>query len=316
MQTATGWQRPITLQELIQTYLAWCKENLSPVTCEHYRYHLDRFSRFLPGIAIAELKKYHVLSWTNRWHPIQAVQRMFSWATEEAELIERNPFLKIKLPPTGQRFRTLTSEEATRLTRLAPRDFRMIIIAMRESLARPQEARLLQWEWLKWSGPASCMKRELLAGRAYFVLEEFKGRKRRKDAAAVRIIPVSPRFARLLLRLLGSKESATGTIFLTDDGQQFTANSARLRMARLRKRAGICKDHRGEHVTLYTLRHTGATLAAAGGVRDRVLADMMGHTSTRTTARYQHLNSSHLTDAMLELIAKRKERKEQKKNQA
>jgi integrase len=71
-----------------------------------------------------------------------------------------------------------------------------------------------------------------------------------------------------------------------------------LRMSRLRKRLGLSRDARGEQLVCYSVRHTGATRAAAAGVRDRILADIMGHTNTRTTARYQHLEVSHLTAAI------------------
>jgi site-specific recombinase XerD len=33
-------------------------------------------------------------------------------------------------------------------------------------------------------------------------------------------------------------------------------------------------------------------------VRDKVLAELMGHTNTRTTQRYQHLQAKHLADAI------------------
>ena len=54
----------------------------------------------------------------------------------------------------------------------------------------------------------------------------------------------------------------------------------------------------GENIVAYTLRHTAATRACTSGVPDRVLADLMGHTSTNTTRRYQHPQLEHLADAI------------------
>ena len=53
-----------------------------------------------------------------------------------------------------------------------------------------------------------------------------------------------------------------------------------------------------ESIVTYSVRHSLATIAAAAGIRDRVLADIMGHTDTRTTARYLHLQVEHLRRAM------------------
>ena len=50
----------------------------------------------------------------------------------------------------------------------------------------------------------------------------------------------------------------------------WTANAVRLRVARLRLRAGLAPDGGGEEVVAYTLRHTAATEASARGLRDRL----------------------------------------------
>jgi integrase/recombinase XerD len=63
-------------------------------------------------------------------------------------------------------------------------------------------------------------------------------------------------------------------------------------MRRLRRRIDLADD-----VVPYTLRHTAATRATVAGVRDKLLAELLGHTSTRTTARYQHPNVEDLCAA-------------------
>ncbi len=50
----------------------------------------------------------------------------------------------------------------------------------------------------------------------------------------------------------------------------------------------------GERVVCYTLRHTAATTATENGIPQKVLAEMMGHTRTETTERYQHVKADHL----------------------
>ena len=44
----------------------------------------------------------------------------------------------------------------------------------------------------------------------------------------------------------------------------------------------------------YTWRHSAATEATLRGIRDRVLAELLGHASTRMTERYQHLDFADL----------------------
>jgi site-specific recombinase XerD len=76
-------------------------------------------------------------------------------------------------------------------------------------------------------------------------------------------------------------------------------------MGRLRAKLGLGPDENGEQIVSYTLRHTAATRASARGVRDRVLAELMGHTSTSTTQRYQHLQADHLADAIRQANARK-----------
>lgn len=66
------------------------------------------------------------------------------------------------------------------------------------------------------------------------------------------------------------------------------------------QRAGIAPDQNGEQVVMYTARHTYATSAVASGVTDRRLADLMGHTNTKTTQRYIHLATDDLYSASQE----------------
>ena len=104
---------------------------------------------------------------------------------------------------------------------------------------------------------------------------------------------------RLLTRLARKRQpSPDNFIFLNNDGKPWTANAVRWRMKRLRQKVGLGVDENGEQVVAYTMRHTSATRASARGVRDKVLAELMGHTNTSTTQRYQHLQADHLAEAI------------------
>lgn len=185
-----------------------------------------------------------------------------------------------------------------RILRKSSSSFRRYLLALRESLARPQEIRAATWAHLWWPEKPDGLRAALLAGQAVLVLDDFKARRRRADANIPRLIPVSPRLGRLLWRLFCRGAGDSGHIFLNHHGRPWTNNAVRCRMRWIRKTLRLARDHRGENIVCYSLRHTGATWAAAAGLRDRLLADVMGHSTTRTTARYQHLQIEDLQAAL------------------
>lgn len=287
-----------TLKPLIVLFLDWTAANRAAGTTAGYKRHLDAFAVAVGDVSLSDLRAYHLLEWGRTWHQIQAVQRLFNWAKNDAELIDRNPFTRVKKPTPRGRRRILSYHELAKLLRVSRRDFRELLIASRETLSRPQEVRTLAWEELRHDESAQAVEDALRQGTAYFELTEFKARKRRRDHQTTRVIPISLRLGRLLLRIRQRDAVAGGEVFRTFRGVPWSKERIRQRMRTARKRAGLQRDRAGETVCLYTLRHTMATRACARGVRDRVLADLLGHTTTRTTARYQHLEVPDLIEAM------------------
>jgi integrase len=182
----------------------------------------------------------------------------------------------------------------------------MLFIASRETLCRPQEVRALNWEDLHHDETSRSLDQALESGHAFFRLTEFKSQSRRRDHLATRIIPISRRLGRAIARKKRNTISHLGPVFVTFRGAKWCKEKIRNRMRSARRRAGLVADGRGEQVCLYTLRHTMATIASAKGVSDRVLADLLGHSTTRTTARYQHLQLGHLIAAMRRIHERRK----------
>ncbi len=296
----------LTVKSVIQLFLAWAKKNRAPRTVDFYERYLGRFEKENGEIKIAELRAYHLLNFASAWHPIQAVQRCFAWAAEEAELIDRNPFRKVKRPPLGCRRRILTKAEKAKLFRAATRPFRSFLLALRETIARPQEVRELRLDHIQTATASAGLLVALRAGQAAFYLSDFKGLKRRKDTSGTRIIPITPRLGRYLARRIEREGMFPGVIYANSKGLPWTRHALRLRMAHVRKKVGLGPDQRGERVVCYSLRHTQATEACSLGIRDRILADLMGHSGTRMTARYQHLQPEHLMNAMQELHRRKK----------
>ncbi len=84
---------------------------------------------------------------------------------------------------------------------------------------------------------------------------------------------------------------------MSSRGLPWTVNALRCRMRSLRDVAGIGPDENGERIVMYTNRHTFGTGACAKGVADRRLADLMGHTDTKTTQKYIHLANPEFQEA-------------------
>lgn len=290
-----------SLQQIAHDFFEVIQLTNAPGTVANYRRHINNWLKSVEGKSVEDLRAIDLLRWGKTWHQIQAVQRLFAWAVDDAELLQRHPFRRVKKPPLGERRRTLSRKQFLTIARGAGRCFRNFLLAMRESIARPQEIRALCWEHLHAQGEGQSLLNAAREGQACFVLAEYKARKRRKDPTRPRIILVSPRLGRLLTRLATQTEILQGPVFLNSKGQAWTANAVRLRMRTLRRQLQLPADARGENIVAYTVRHTQATAAAAAGVRDRILAELMGHTSTRTTARYQHLDIEHLRTAFQSL---------------
>lgn len=130
------------------------------------------------------------------------------------------------------------------------------------------------------------------------VIRKHKSRRTAKTKRP-RIIHLPPAAENLLhwrLRACGRTER----VFLNGDDQPWRYNALRCRMRRLRERAGIGPDANGEQIVLYTARHTFGSRAAAAGVSDRRLADLMGHTDPKMTQKYIHLGNPDLRKAALD----------------
>lgn len=274
-----------TLASLQKHYLHWLETEVAagrsrPRTLDYYRAELGSFVSEVGGRRKVEtLIAWDLESRKRGWHRVQAVQRLFNWGVAVG-ILSSNPFAGVKRPRRGERTRVLDRLELIKLLRGARRPLRDVLQAQRYTLARPQEPRQLIW---------ANFRPDLKA----FVLDDFKGKGMRADGARFRVLPIAPRLERLLLRLQRRSASPDAHVFLNTRGNPWKANALSLAVRRLCDRLGL-NVGQGERVVPYTLRHTAATLATANGVSDRLLAELLGHASTETTARYQHLSTEHL----------------------
>lgn len=288
----------ILFSQLAVKFLVWAAKCRKPSTVNVYKHYLRKFVEANGDKEAAAVTPAEVAAWARTWHDVQAVKRLYAWAVDEAFLLERNPIMRMKHPPKGERHRILEARERREIWRASKADLRRLLLALEQSMSRPGEIRLAEWDDLRSEVPCLSVDQALKIGRVSIYLTEFKCRARRKESSVPRVIVLSPLLCRLILWIKRRTNATVGKIFLTRRSRAWTGNALRCRFRRLRKLLGIVRDKRGETIVPYTFRHTAATLAAAAGVRDRVLADVLGHVETKTTARYQHLLIEHLRAAL------------------
>jgi integrase len=154
---------------------------------------------------------------------------------------------------------------------------------LRHTISRPGEARALKWA-------------DVFLSESVCRLKSFKGKNQRRDGVRVRVIPLTPVVIQVLRDWWQArKPKLDAPVFLNSKGLPWSSNALRLAMHRA---CEVVNNQPGERVVCYTIRHTGATKATLNGVADRLLAGIMGHSSTRTTARYQHLGEQDLVRVM------------------
>lgn len=130
-----------------------------------------------------------------------------------------------------------------------------------------------------------------------------------KTPQSVRDIPLHPRLKKLLLKIKtdrileykhkGKKWNENDFIFLNENGKPFVSEMLTNKMPK------FIKKYKLEHMTVYGLRHSYATLCSAEGVPPEVLHILMGHSDFDTTRRYYiHISEARKQQEMLKLYSK------------
>jgi integrase len=265
-----------TVHHVITMYLAQARRDLSPRSYEMVACILRRFDAACGRLTLAECRPFDLQCWLND-HPefrsewylrcvVSSVKRAFNWACE-MELIQRNPFAKLRRRGRTQRRQPMTDEEFQTLLRGSDPTFRRFLIFLKFTGARPGEASSMRWA-------------DVDFGQARVVLKEHKTA--RKTGRA-RIIPLVPTVIRLLMWVQRQSLSGRGQdhVFVNGRGKGFGRGWLSLKMQRLRRRLGLA-----QHVTLYGLRHRYGLMGIKNGVNLKLLSLCMGHARTQMTEHY------------------------------
>jgi integrase len=310
----------LTVAGVIELYLRHAGKLLDERTLYERKLYLQWFAE-AHGFRKAndlDAKPFHLTSWLQScetlksdWtkaHVVAIVQRPFNWAVRQ-RLIAANPFRGVS-HRQGQARRPLTDEEFDALVvaadppRKAPKDRypsgRKVAPSDRRRKPGPTPGqRFVEFiRFLRLTGARTCEAARLRwtdigLENATIVMVKHKTARMQRTPKP-RVIPLVPEIVQLLIAIRARQEPGE-FVFYTHRGTCWNRCNLSLRMQRARDAAKIPDDAK-----LYGLRHRFGTTAILNGVDIRTLAELMGHTTTRTTEGYIHLagKQSHLAAAM------------------
>lgn len=294
--------------QLVTRFLEWCQVHRKPRTTDFYRDQLKGVCQAVGDPLACELCRKSLLGVKLSWHRLWALQRLYSWAVNEAEIIAHNPFAGMKRPKIGGRCFVMGRRELAVVFRKASAPFRRLMLCQRETAARPQEGRSFRWEQITLVDPNREFWSQVLGGFAYFYLEEFKSFERLSDQNDKRFIPISPRLGRLLFRLW-TRGNRAGIIFRNANGEAWTKDAIISQVRRIRQRAVLPAGRSLDKFCLYTMRHSSATDWVRKGLNLKFLAEVLGHKALRTTSRYLHLCKGDVMEELRRRWIRKREEK-------
>ena len=288
----------VAVWELCEQFLDWVKIHRAEKTFTDYHDQLKRWVKLHGKRLARDIRPLDLEQWKATFvkvgkkpctvnHAIIAVQTAWNWGVRN-ELLLSNPLVRVEKLYAIGRERIMTPDEYRNMLRHSDALFRQVLLVFRLTGVRPGEFRKLTWDQISWEHHCWIIRKHKTSRTA-----------KEKKPRIIQMPPIVENLLRCRFRVYGE----TPFVFLNEDGNPWTNNALRCRMRRLRERAGIAPDENGETIVMYTARHSYATAAVASGVSDRRLADLMGHTNTKTTQRYIHLGNPDLYKAAMEATA-------------
>jgi integrase len=295
----------LTVTELVALFLDSVKVERSVHIYEDYRRWLTEFARRHGHRSARDITPLQALEFRNEiatgsWvrnrqsprpykpktlnHALIALKRCWNWGIDNELIPPKNPFKRLPLLYAEGRQRVMTDAEFRSLLRFSSdAQFRLVLIALRYTSARPGEVRNLTWAQVDWDNHRWVIHRHKTS--------------RTTRLPVPKIIPMCS-VVENLMRWLQKRSGDQPYVFLNSLGRPWTRCAFVQRMDSLRRRAGIAPDENGENLVLYHDRHTFLTAAASNaGISGPLLQQLAGHTDPRMTQKYAHLADREIVRA-------------------
>jgi integrase len=280
-------RKDMRLEELAHLHLQWVKTNRSARSYTLRSYAINALLKFMgPSMVsdITRLKLSQFYDYARSMHSrrnnggnhyYREVKTMLLWA-EDYEVCD----LPVKhFPPmrhTPPRTLRFTDEEITKLLACIPEcDFRdMLLFGLMTGL-RPNEMRTLKKSEIMDDGH----------GHSYVLIEVHKTSRSARDPQP-RTVPLTKEACEIVKRQCAANPKSE-FVFLNEAATPYDSAGFRHKLERWCRRAKI------DRKPPYALRHTFASMQADGDTNMVALGQLMGHSSTRTTARYIRVSCEH-----------------------
>lgn len=289
---------PVTLAALAARYLEELSvSGYSPETIKKYRWELDDFVSWCYTLALrrpADVDLSNVVLYAQRLRAagvrrerLSLLIRFFRWLVKRDRLLF-NPLDGLELVAVHSEPRRPTTHiQVEKLvdsfdlsTMQGLRGRAMVEVLYSTAMRRGELAGLELYD--------------IDASRGLLAIRLGKGRK-------TRVVPIGARALSWLERYLesarprlltGHEECAA--VFIDDLGRPATPNFVTNHVRRASKAARL-----EPRVSPHVLRHTAATEMLAAGADVRVIQELLGHESLKVTARYTHVDSRELREALV-----------------
>lgn len=282
-------QRKTTLDYGYDLFVLDCQSRrLTDGTLQFYKAKLCPFIRwcqgqgieYLPDIEAVHIRKYLVsiaerdLSEQYQDNIARAIRAWLNYCIRD-ELIEKNPFDKVKMTKLSKKILPALTEDEIKTVLHACNTKRdeAICLFLLDSGVRVSELCALNIASVNMKSGAVGVK-------------QGKGKKDRTTY-------VGARTRKALLRYLATRNNpaSNAPLFLGRYGERLTVSGMVQLMDRLRERSGVA------NLNCHTFRRTMAINAVRNGMNVHVLARMLGHADIQMLRRYLDINVDDLADA-------------------
>lgn len=293
----------MNLQEKVKPYLEYCtyRKELDAKTVKAYRIDLTQFFSYVQSTEpeketieqyITELHKKYKQKTIKR--KIASIKAFYSYLEEE-ELVEQNPFRKIKVK----------FKETIILPRIIPREeieqLLNYIYASISSLSGIQYKHTLR--------DASVIEVFFATGARVYEISNIRVENINLNSGLIRImgkgrkeryIQISNTAVLDILRKYYEENEPeikkSGYFFINNRGKRYTEQSIRLMLKKYTLKAGIQRK-----ITPHMFRHSFATYLIEEGVDVSCVQQILGHSSIKTTQIYIHVAAKKQADILREL---------------
>lgn len=281
----------MNLQKKVKPYLEYCtyRKELDAKTVKAYRIDLTQFFSYVQSTEpeketieqyITELHKKYKQKTIKR--KIASIKAFYSYLEEE-ELVEQNPFRKIKVK----------FKETIILPRIIPREeieqLLNYIYASLSSLSRIQYKHSLR--------DAAVIEVFFATGARVYEISNIRAENINLNSGLIRImgkggkeryIQISNTAVLDILRKYYAENEPeikkSGYFFINNRGKRYTEQSIRLMLKKYTLKAGIQRK-----ITPHMFRHSFATYLIEEGVDVSCVQQILGHSSIKTTQIYIHV---------------------------